>query len=80
MAVLVPDGLPVDNHHMEHADDLFDKPVDDLVVDLDSKVILEAHLQCAGFEMPLCGDDEFYFGPHTLELCETRLRKDKEGW
>jgi DEAD/DEAH box helicase domain-containing protein len=67
-------------HILCNPENLFDKPVEDLVVDLDSKIIIEAHLQCAGHEMPLCADDEFYFGPLTRELCETRLRKDADGW
>jgi DEAD/DEAH box helicase domain-containing protein len=49
-------------------------------VDLESKVILEAHLQCAGQEMPLSLADEVYFGPLTKELCETKLKMDKDGW
>lgn len=52
----------------------------ELVIDLDSKVLLEAHLQCAAHEMPLMDDDEVYFGPNMKELCETRLVRDEEGW
>ena len=61
-------------------DELFDKPTDDLVVDLESKVVVEAHLQCAGHEMPVSLEDEVYFGPLMRELCETRLVKDSDGW
>lgn len=49
-------------------------------MDLESKIVLEAHLQCAGEEMPLSLADEEYFGPLTRELCETKLTKDKDGW
>lgn len=52
----------------------------ELVIDLDSKVILEAHLQCAAHEMPLMDDDEVYFGPSMKEICKNRLVRDKEGW
>lgn len=65
---------------MQHPEDLFDKPIEDLVFDLESKVILEAHLQCAAHEMPLCKDDHVYFGPSLGELCDTKLSKDKDGW
>jgi len=54
--------------------------MDDLFIDLDSKVILEPHLQCAGQEMPLSLEDEIYFGPLMKEICESRLVRDKEGW
>lgn len=50
------------------------------MVNLDSKVILEAHLQCAAREMPLCKADDVYFGPLLAEVCDTKLSKDKDGW
>ncbi|OJT01605.1 ATP-dependent helicase HRQ1 [Trametes pubescens] len=80
LAVFVADSLPVDQHFINHPEELFDRSTDDLMVDLDSKVILEAHLQCAGYEMPLTGEDEAYFGPSMKEICETKLIKDEEGW
>lgn len=54
--------------------------MNDLMVDLDSKVILEAHLQCAAQEMPLCKADDVYFGPLPGELCDAKLNRDKDGW
>ena len=78
--MFVADDLPIDQHYVHNPDELFNKPMDDLIVDLESKVILEAHLQCAGQEMPLSADDAVYFGPLMEELCKTRLSKDKEGW
>ena len=50
------------------------------MIDLDSKIILEAHLQCAAHEMPLTAEDEKYFGSNMVEICEAKLTKDKEGW
>jgi DEAD/DEAH box helicase domain-containing protein len=50
------------------------------VIDLGNKIVLEAHLQCAGNEMPLSKEDEVYFGPLFREICETRLSEDDEGW
>lgn len=74
------DSLPIDQHYVQHPDDLFTKPMSDLMIDLDSKVILEAHLQCAAHEMPLCKDDAVYFGPSLGELCDAKLSRDKDGW
>lgn len=65
---------------MLHPDELYEKGVKDLVLDLESKPIVEAHLQCAAHEMPLRLEDEKWFGPLTKELCETKLSKDKDGW
>ncbi|TFY60626.1 hypothetical protein EVJ58_g5016 [Rhodofomes roseus] len=74
------DQFPIDQHYVKNPSELFDKPMNDLVIDLDSKVMLEAHLQCAAHEMPLMGDDAVYFGPYMKEICDTRLTKDKDGW
>lgn len=80
MAVFIADSLPIDQHYVQNPNELFEKPADDLIVDLESNIILEAHLQCAGQEMPLSTADADYFGPLMVDICETRLSKDKEGW
>jgi DEAD/DEAH box helicase domain-containing protein len=80
LAVLVAEHIPIDRHYVNNPEELFSNPTSDLLIDLESKVILEAHLQCAGQEMPLSVEDEKYFGPLFKELRETKLVKDKEGW
>ncbi|KAH7910172.1 hypothetical protein BJ138DRAFT_1153504 [Hygrophoropsis aurantiaca] len=80
LAVLVADGSPVDQHYINNPNELFDQPMDDLMIDLDSEVILEPHLQCAAHEMPLSGDDDAYFGSLFKSLCKTKLSIDKDGW
>ncbi|KAL0947335.1 hypothetical protein HGRIS_013454 [Hohenbuehelia grisea] len=81
LAVLVPDQFPVDQHYLQHPSDLWDTPMNELLVDLQSEVILEAHLQCASHEMPISiANDECYFGPLMKTICETKLFKDKDGW
>ncbi|KAJ8595607.1 DEAD H helicase [Rhizopogon salebrosus TDB-379] len=80
LAVLVADDLPIDQHYVDCPDELYDQPIHDLIVDIESKVIIEPHLQCAAHEMPLSKDDAVYFGASLGELCESKLRKDKDGW
>ncbi|KAG1858378.1 DEAD H helicase [Suillus subalutaceus] len=80
LAVLVAEDLPIDRNYVESPDKLYNQPIDDLTVDIESKVIIEAHLQCAAHEMPLSKDDAFYFGASLGELCDSKLRKDKDGW
>lgn len=80
LAVFVASDYPIDRHFVIHPEELFDKPVNELVVDVDNEVFLEAHLQCAGQEMPLNLEDEKYFGPLMKQICETRLVKDQDGW
>ena len=69
LALLVAGSEPMDQHYAINPDELFDKSMDNLVVDLESPVILEgqlqpeksvsyanvfqAHLQCAANEMPI---------------------------
>lgn len=76
----VADGYPVDAHYVANPDELWEKATSDLIVELDSKIILEAHLQCAAHEIPMSLEDEQYFGPLTKELCEKSLAKDRDGW
>ncbi|KIK45797.1 hypothetical protein CY34DRAFT_777472 [Suillus luteus UH-Slu-Lm8-n1] len=80
LAVLVAEDFPIDRNYVESPDKLYNQPMDDLIVDIESKVIIEAHLQCAAHEMPLSKDDAFYFGTSLGELCDSKLRKDKDGW
>ncbi|KAI0256495.1 P-loop containing nucleoside triphosphate hydrolase protein [Lactifluus subvellereus] len=80
LAIYVADQCGIDSHYIDYPDDLFDRPTSDLVVNLESPLVIEAHLQCAAFEMPLSGDDTYWFGPLTTTLCETKLVRDKEGW
>ena len=100
LVVLVAESFAVDQYYANNPDQLFDGKLEELMVDIDSKVVLEgkfpfldytygpsqefdcslAHLQCAGFEMPLTHTDEEWFGPSMTPICEERLMKDKTGW
>ncbi|KAH9981492.1 P-loop containing nucleoside triphosphate hydrolase protein [Lactifluus volemus] len=80
LAIYVAEPCGTDSHYVAYPDDLFDKPTSDLVVNLESPLIIEAHLQCAALEMPLSSEDTCWFGPLTTTLCETKLVRDEEGW
>ncbi|KAJ7349276.1 DEAD/H helicase [Mycena albidolilacea] len=80
LALYIAQSLPVDQYYVNNPEKLFGGQVDDLVVDLDNKILLEAHLQCAAQEMPICEADSSFFGPLMKQLCETCLRADKDGW
>ncbi|KAI0055143.1 hypothetical protein BV25DRAFT_1816061, partial [Artomyces pyxidatus] len=79
LAILIADN-PLEMNFLQNADDLFDKPTSQLIVDLQSRVVLEGHLQCAAQEMPLSVEDDKWFGPLMKEICDAKLRKDKDGW
>lgn len=80
LTVLVTEPYAVDQYFANHPEELFEKKLDEIMVDVDSKVVLEAHLQCASYEMPISLSDEMWFGPSMRELCEKSLVKDKDGW
>ena len=80
LAVLVADNLPLDQHFVQFPNGIFDKRANDLLIELDNRVILESHLQCAAHEIPLTEEDTAYFGPKLMEICKSRLERDSDGW
>lgn len=94
--MLILESAPLDSYYFTNPDELYDQDTDDLVVDLESKIILEgdpaslashatltplqAHLQCAALEMPISLSDETYFGPNMVAVCDAKLTIDHEGW
>ncbi|KAL7268225.1 ATP-dependent 3'-5' DNA helicase [Rhizina undulata] len=81
LSVLVGDGFPTDQYYMTHPSELFTKPNAELQLDLSNPLILEGHLQCAAFEMPITPlEDQSYFGADLLTLAEERLVKDHLGF
>ncbi|OLL22339.1 ATP-dependent helicase HRQ1, partial [Neolecta irregularis DAH-3] len=79
LAILVAEPGAVDQHYMNHPDQLFTSPNTHLVIDLENPLILEGHLQCAAFEMPIRTDvDKFYFGDTIQRLvCDSLVLGDK---
>ncbi|KAI5288117.1 hypothetical protein KEM54_005461 [Ascosphaera aggregata] len=80
LSILVGDTFALDQHYMRNPGELFTKPNCELQVDLDNELILESHLQCAAYELPVDPDrDRQYFGKATRELASLRLEKDSSG-
>ena len=81
LSVLVGDCFATDQFYMQNPDEIFTKPNCELQVDLTNPLVLEGHLQCAAFEMPLRPDeDEKYFGKSLKEMAAERLVKDSLGF
>ncbi|KAF2423820.1 P-loop containing nucleoside triphosphate hydrolase protein [Tothia fuscella] len=81
LSVLVGDCFPTDQHYMENPDEIFTKPNCELQVDLENMLVLEGHLQCAAYEMPLQPlEDSWYFGPLTTSVANERMRKDAQNF
>ncbi|TFK42769.1 DEAD/H helicase [Crucibulum laeve] len=80
LAVLVADPFPIDTYYVDNPTELFEQVPHHLIVDLDNKMTLESHLQCAAHEMPISLEDKAYFGPLMAEICESRLKRYADGW
>ncbi len=81
LSVLIGDCFPTDQYYMENPDEIFTKPNCELQVDLQNMLVLEGHIQCAAFEMPIRPDeDKLYFGKQLPEIAEERMVKDPLGF
>jgi DEAD/DEAH box helicase domain-containing protein len=81
LSVLIGDRYPTDQHYMQNPDEIFTRPNCELQIDLANELILEGHVQCAAFEMPIRPEeDSIYFGHQLLALAPTRLIKDSMGF
>ncbi|QIX00611.1 hypothetical protein AMS68_006128 [Peltaster fructicola] len=81
LSVLIGDCFPTDQYFMQNPDEIFTKPNCELQVDLTNMLVLEGHIQCAAFEMPIRPDEDAdYFGKQLPEICSERLRKDNLGF
>lgn len=81
LSCLVGDCFPVDQHYMSNPDEIFTKPNCELSVDLTNELVVEGHIQCAAYEMPisLTGTDKEYLGKSLEEVARTRLIPDPDG-
>ncbi|EXJ55340.1 DEAD/DEAH box helicase domain-containing protein [Cladophialophora yegresii CBS 114405] len=81
LSVLVGDAFAVDQYYMQNPDEIFTKPNCELQVDLTNELVVEGHIQCAAFEMPIKPDeDEKYLGKMVTEICADRLTYDPMGF
>ena len=77
LSVLIGDCFPTDQYYMDNPDEIFTKPNCKLQVDLSNMLVLEGHIQCAAFEMPIRPDeDQIYFGKQLPEIAQERMVKD----
>ncbi|KAG9245142.1 DEAD/DEAH box helicase-like protein [Calycina marina] len=81
LSVLIGDCFPTDQYYMNNPDEIFTKPNCELQVDLQNMLVLEGHLQCAAFEMPIRPDeDSQYFPKNLAEIAKERMVKDDLGF
>ncbi|MCJ1307871.1 hypothetical protein MMC25_001519 [Agyrium rufum] len=77
LSVLVGDCFATDQHYMSNPDEIFTKPNCALNVDLENPLVLEGHIQCAAFEMPIrLPSDAKFFGDAVETITKDRLIQD----
>ena len=81
LSVLLGDSFPTDQYYMNNPDEIFTKPNCELQVDLQNMLVLEGHIQCAAYELPIRADEDgVYFGKSLKDIAEERLVKDDLGF
>ena len=86
LTVVVASDSPVDQHYVAHPEALLD--VDDpdsyqeLVLDFENELILEGHIQCAAFELPIdiTRDSHYFNKKYLTKMCELYLYHNEEGY
>lgn len=86
LTLVVASDSPVDQHYVAHPEVLLDfdnsDSYQDLVLDFSNPLVLEGHLQCAAFELPINIErDRKYFDEESLtKICNEKLFKNDEGY
>lgn len=81
LSILIGDSFPADQYYMQNPDEIFTKPNAALQVDLQNMLVLEGHIQCAAYELPINVDNDInYFSKVLKEIAEERLIKDDLGF
>ncbi|TNY24113.1 hypothetical protein DMC30DRAFT_346352 [Rhodotorula diobovata] len=85
LAMLICDPFPLDQHYARNPDLIFSSPFQQMSLDLDNPLVLEAHIQCAADEIPLQPvEDAAYFtggdSARLREICLSRLVGDDDGF
>lgn len=81
LSVLIGDCFPTDQYFMDNPDEIFTRPNCELQVDLGNMLVVEGHVQCAAYEMPIRPDeDDKFFNKQLAEIAEERLVKDDLGF
>ncbi|MFQ5343421.1 MAG: DEAD/DEAH box helicase [Anaerolineae bacterium] len=67
LSILIGLNGPLDQYFMRHPDELFGRSHEHALIDPDNVYILEKHLPCAAYELPITTQDERLFGPGFVD-------------
>jgi len=77
LAVLIAYDEPIDQYIAHRPDYLFERPVEEAVIDADNPYVLQGHLVCAAAERPLDESDKAYFGSSLIPVADALERTGK---
>ncbi len=87
LAVLVAGQDALDQHYMTHPEQLFARPPESAVINPANPRVLEAHMGCAAYELPLVPEDREFLGegieeaaPALVGSGAARVREGKLFW
>lgn len=67
LSILIGLNGPLDQYFMRHPEELFGRSHEHALIDPGNVYILEKHLPCAGYELPITAQDEPLFGPGFVD-------------
>ncbi|RME47450.1 MAG: DEAD/DEAH box helicase, partial [Chloroflexi bacterium] len=67
LSILIGLDGPLDQYFMRHPAELFGRSHEHALIDPDNVYILEKHLPCAAYELPITAQDERLFGPGFVD-------------
>ena len=77
LIVLVGLDTAVNQYVMSHPEYLFDRPIEQAVIDPDNPFVVTSHLRCAAHEKPIPPKEVSSFGPHAALVLEV-LRDNRK--
>ena len=85
LSFLIAMDNPLDQYFMRHPEDFFQANFENALINPENHYILQAHLACASWEMPLGPRDQIYFGAAMLNEVadmekQTLLRERSGKW
>jgi len=85
LCILVGIDTAINQYIMSHPEFIFDRPVEQAVIDRDNPFVVMGHIRCAAAELPLTSEEADTFGyatPMALDVLEEkrRIRRIGESW
>ncbi|KAI9139252.1 P-loop containing nucleoside triphosphate hydrolase protein [Paraphysoderma sedebokerense] len=79
LSILVADSNPLDQYYMKNPKKLFVNGLEDVAISPENLLLLESHLRCAAFELPITTEtDVRLFGSSIYEICQKSLKKQDD--